>query len=267
MSIRRGSQRRLGRPSAVIAGATVTDSTVSVISRRQAARRFAGSRSLSMSSGPMMLLSPPSPSRARAACASSRVLASFSKVSWLAGRPNKPSSPSCRIVSSRSALARSIASSASRICCLREARPCDVGRGRVRPDRVQHHLLDPVGLDRRSSPAAVRARVAAAVVAAVAVDHHPRGARPAAQHSQARQQPLGLGLAPARDRPPLHALVQGAILNDRLVSARVVQLAEVDLAQVHPRAQHPRHTRQRALDPVLGQTPGSPPATRPGRGA
>jgi hypothetical protein len=34
MSIRRGSQRRLGRPSAVIAGATVTDSTVSVISRR-----------------------------------------------------------------------------------------------------------------------------------------------------------------------------------------------------------------------------------------
>jgi Recombinase zinc beta ribbon domain len=29
MSIRRGSQRRLGRPSAVIAGATVTDSTVS----------------------------------------------------------------------------------------------------------------------------------------------------------------------------------------------------------------------------------------------
>ena len=42
MSIRRGSQRRLGRPSAVIAGATVTDSTVSVISRRQAANRFAG---------------------------------------------------------------------------------------------------------------------------------------------------------------------------------------------------------------------------------
>ena len=42
MSIRRGSQRRLGRPSAVIAGATVTDSTVSVISRRQAARRFGG---------------------------------------------------------------------------------------------------------------------------------------------------------------------------------------------------------------------------------
>ena len=37
---------------------------------------------------------------------------------WLAGRPNNPSSPSCRIVSSRSALARSIASSASRICCL-----------------------------------------------------------------------------------------------------------------------------------------------------
>ena len=46
MSIRRGSQRRLGRPSAVIAGATVTDSTVSVISRRQAANRFAGSRQL-----------------------------------------------------------------------------------------------------------------------------------------------------------------------------------------------------------------------------
>ncbi len=36
MLIRRGSQRGLGRPSAVIAGATVTDSTVSVISRRQA---------------------------------------------------------------------------------------------------------------------------------------------------------------------------------------------------------------------------------------
>ena len=49
MSIRRGSQRRLGRPSAVIAGATVTDSTVSVISRRQAANRLAGSRSSSIS--------------------------------------------------------------------------------------------------------------------------------------------------------------------------------------------------------------------------
>jgi hypothetical protein len=42
MSIRRGSQRRLERRSAVIAGATVTDSTVSLISRRQAANRFAG---------------------------------------------------------------------------------------------------------------------------------------------------------------------------------------------------------------------------------
>ena len=124
MSIRRGSQRRLGRPSAVIAGATVIDSTVSVISRRQAANRFAGSRSLSMSSGPMMLLSPGSPSRARAACASSSAVVSFSKVSWLAGRPNKPSSPSCRIVSSRSAFARSIASSAARICCRRDARGC-----------------------------------------------------------------------------------------------------------------------------------------------
>ena len=49
MSIRSGSQRRLGRPSAVIAGATVTDWTVSVISRRQAAKRFAGSRNFSMS--------------------------------------------------------------------------------------------------------------------------------------------------------------------------------------------------------------------------
>jgi len=67
MSIRRGSQRRLGRPSAVIAGATVTDSTVSVISRRHAARRFAGSGSLSMSSGPMTSLSTAAPSRARAA--------------------------------------------------------------------------------------------------------------------------------------------------------------------------------------------------------
>ena len=47
MSIRRGSQRRLGRPSAVSAGATVTDSTVSMISRRQAAKRLVGSRSLS----------------------------------------------------------------------------------------------------------------------------------------------------------------------------------------------------------------------------
>ena len=122
MSIRRGSQRRLGRPSAVIAGATVTDSTVSVISRRQAANRLAGSGSLSMSSGPMTSLSPPSPSRARATCASSSAVVSFSKVSRLAGRPNTPSSPSCRIVSSRSALARSIASSASRICCLREPR-------------------------------------------------------------------------------------------------------------------------------------------------
>ena len=46
MSIRRGSQRRLGRPSAVIAGATVTDSTVSLIRRRHAASRCAGSRSL-----------------------------------------------------------------------------------------------------------------------------------------------------------------------------------------------------------------------------
>jgi len=53
MSIRRGSQRRLGRPSAVSAGPTVTDSTVSLISRRQAANRFAGSGSLSISSGPM----------------------------------------------------------------------------------------------------------------------------------------------------------------------------------------------------------------------
>jgi hypothetical protein len=52
MSIRRGSQRRLERRSAVIAGATVTDSTVSLISRRQAANRFAGSHSLSISSGP-----------------------------------------------------------------------------------------------------------------------------------------------------------------------------------------------------------------------
>jgi hypothetical protein len=58
MSIRRGSQTRLGRPSAVIAGATVTDWTMSVISRRQAAKRFAGSRSLSISSGPMTSLSP-----------------------------------------------------------------------------------------------------------------------------------------------------------------------------------------------------------------
>ena len=49
--------RRLRRPSAVIAGATVTDSTVLFISRRHAANRLAGSRSLSMSSGPMMLLS------------------------------------------------------------------------------------------------------------------------------------------------------------------------------------------------------------------
>ncbi len=54
MSILQGSQRRLCRPSAVIAGATVTDSMVSVISRRQAANRFAGSRSLSMSSGSML---------------------------------------------------------------------------------------------------------------------------------------------------------------------------------------------------------------------
>jgi hypothetical protein len=50
-----------GRPSAVIAGATVTDSTVSVISRRQAAKCFAGSWSLSMPSGSMTLLSPPPP--------------------------------------------------------------------------------------------------------------------------------------------------------------------------------------------------------------
>jgi hypothetical protein len=110
MSIRRGSQRRLGRPSAVIAGATVTDSTVSVISRRQAANRFEGSRKLSMSSGPMTSLSPPSPSRARTVCASSSAWVSFFKVSWLAARLNNPSSPSCRIVSSRSALARSMAS-------------------------------------------------------------------------------------------------------------------------------------------------------------
>ena len=124
MAIRRGSQRRLGRPSAVIAGATVTDSTVSVISRRHAADRLAGSGSLSMSSGPMTSLSPRSPSRARAVCVSPRALVSFSKVSWLAGRPNNPRSPSWRIASSRSALARSIASSASPICRLRDARPC-----------------------------------------------------------------------------------------------------------------------------------------------
>ena len=111
-----------GAPIDVIAGATVTDSTVSLISRRQAARRFAGSRSLSISSGPMTSLSPPSPSRARATCASSSAVVSFSKVSWLTRRPNNPSPPSCRIASSRTAFARSIASSASRICRLRDAR-------------------------------------------------------------------------------------------------------------------------------------------------
>ena len=39
-----------------------------------------------------------------------------------------------------------------RLTDLPPARPASgrVGRGRVRPDRVQHHLLDPVGLDRRS---------------------------------------------------------------------------------------------------------------------
>jgi hypothetical protein len=76
-SIRRGSQRRLGRPSGVIAGATVTDSTVSLVSRRQAANRFAGSRSLSISSGPVRLLLPPSPSRARTVCALSSAVVSF----------------------------------------------------------------------------------------------------------------------------------------------------------------------------------------------
>ena len=45
MSIRRGSQRRLGRPSAVIAGATVTDSRVSAISRRQSDERVVRNRS------------------------------------------------------------------------------------------------------------------------------------------------------------------------------------------------------------------------------
>ena len=79
MSIRRGSQRRLGRPSAVIAGAMVTDSTLLPMSRRQAADRFAGSRSLSISSGPTMLLSLRSPSRARTACASSSALVSFAR--------------------------------------------------------------------------------------------------------------------------------------------------------------------------------------------
>jgi hypothetical protein len=72
----------------------------------------------------MTLLSPPSPRRARTVCASSRTLVSFPNVSWLAGRPNNPSSPSWRMVLSRSVLARSIASSASRICRLRDARPC-----------------------------------------------------------------------------------------------------------------------------------------------
>jgi hypothetical protein len=38
-------------------------------------------------------------------CASSSAVVSLSKVSWLAARPNKPNSPSCRIVSSRSATA------------------------------------------------------------------------------------------------------------------------------------------------------------------
>ena len=86
MSIRRGSQRRLGRPSAVIAGATVTDSTVSVINRRHAARRFAGSDSLSMSSGPMTLVSPRSPSRA-GRCARHRgpLSASQGSPGWRAG--------------------------------------------------------------------------------------------------------------------------------------------------------------------------------------
>ena len=177
MSIRLGSQRRLGRPSAVVGGATMTASTVSVISRRQAANRCAGSRSLSTSPGPMTSLWLPSPSRARTMCVSSRASVSLSRCSWLAGRPNNPSPPSCRIVSSRSALARSMASSA-RGFAARARRVVRVGRGRVRPDRVQHHLFDAVGLDCRSSLAPVRADLASAVAAAVGVDHHPRPACP-----------------------------------------------------------------------------------------
>jgi hypothetical protein len=65
-----------------------------------------------------------------------------------------------------------------------------VGHSRVRSEGVQHDLLDAVGLDRRPSRAPLRARVTAAVVAAVAVDHHPRPARPAAQHTEPRQKPL-----------------------------------------------------------------------------
>ena len=119
------------------------------------------------------------------------------------------------------------------------------GCGRVRPDRVQHHPLDPVGLDRRSPPAAVRARVAAALATAVGVDHHPRPARPAPQHSQARQQPLGLGLAPretVRRSPAETARDPGRSPREPACCAAI----EVDLTQVHPGAQHPGHTGERA---------------------
>ena len=50
-------------------------------------------------------------------------LGQLPKVSWLAGLANNPSSPSWRIVLSRSALARSIAWPASRICWLGDERP------------------------------------------------------------------------------------------------------------------------------------------------
>ena len=177
-----------GRQSAVIAGATVTDSTVSVISRRQAARRFAGSQSLSMSSGPIISLSPGSPSRARAVCASSSVLASFSKVSW---PPAGPTSQARRAAGSCHRDPRRRVRSPRPPRGLPPARRAwgRVGRGRVRPDRVQHHLLVRSALTAASS-AAVRARIAAPLAAAVGIDHHPRPARPAARRFQAGQHPL-----------------------------------------------------------------------------
>ena len=172
MAIRRGSQRRLGRPSAVIAGATVTDSTVSLISRRQAANRFAGSHSLSISSGPMTSLSPRSPSRARTACASSSAVVSFSKIPGSRAGPTSQArraagschrDPRWRVRSPRPP--RGSAACARRVGA-RRPWPSTPG---PRPARSP----DAVGLDRRSSPARVRARVAAAVAAAVGVDHHP----------------------------------------------------------------------------------------------
>jgi hypothetical protein len=166
--------------------ATVTESTLSVISRHQAASRFAGSRSLSISSGPMTSLSPASPSRPPALCASS---------SAVVMSPGSAGSRPGLTIQARRAGASGyrdpcwrvrIASSAARICCLLDARPrasAIAQYARTASSMISSTRSALTAARRRHG---FRARVTAAIVAAGAVDHHPRPAGPAAQHTEPR---------------------------------------------------------------------------------